>query len=68
MARDEVLKLRVSADEKEAMQRMAAAAGLPVSVWMRERIFEGSGNPPPVRAIRARDEPAESRLTIKDRH
>lgn len=38
MAKTEVLRLRVGADEKMAFERAAEISGLPVSAWVRERL------------------------------
>ena len=36
LRKDEVVRMRVSADEKDAMERKAAESGLNVSAWLRQ--------------------------------
>ncbi len=52
--KSEILKLRVSPEEKQGFKEAAHLAGIPVSTWMRERLrlaaireMEGAGLPIP---------------------
>ncbi len=38
MARSETLKFRLEPAEKEAFQQAAELAGIPLSIWIRERL------------------------------
>lgn len=36
--KEEVLRFRLDADEREAFQAAASLAGIPISAWVRERL------------------------------
>lgn len=38
MAREQVLQIRLTEDEKQGFQAAAQLAGLPLSAWTRERL------------------------------
>lgn len=43
LRKDDVVRMRVSADEKEAMERKAAESGLNVSAWLRQLALRAAG-------------------------
>jgi hypothetical protein len=41
--KDQVVRMRVSASEKEAMEKTAARSGLSVSAWLRQLALRAAG-------------------------